>query len=534
MLQTMAKAKYKPLSFSTTLRNPNRIAGFLNQLLPYENKNLSSDVINDVIHSVIKNKLYWTMYEKRVPKYKKIYDSENLEFTDEEVDDIIKHSPQRHNESGFNYGWESRFHTWYILLEEFGFVNYSKNNPIRISETGHMLIEAYNDGKTDEQKVQNILLNCMSKYRTNNPFKKNLNSNVPLLLLMKVIKLLKNDPEENDAGVYRKELSLFICWPDNNAEELYKLIKKIRKEYGYQYSDEFIYDICLELLGCKTPAEKEKNKKYYKKGKICDESVDEYIRKMRSTGVISLRGNGRFLDLNSFEENKISYILENYDNSTVYENEDEYFNYMGMFDKNFFDIKNEVDYEKEYNVKIEKLMEMSKKFTKEEIFKELMILSKKSNSENETFKYIPEPTRLEFLTSISLTQNIKDCYVEPNYSIDDEGLPTMTALGDMPDIVCFDSESSITSIVEVSLIRGRNQVNDEILPIRRHLNKEIANGKNVFAVFIAPIVHEDTKEMSEWYKHKESIDINTYTIENFINKINENNKLIFLNEVGGK
>ena len=63
------RAKRKPLSFSTTMRNPDRIAGFLNQLLPFENKKLTSEVIYQIIHNVIKNKLYKTMYEMRNPIY---------------------------------------------------------------------------------------------------------------------------------------------------------------------------------------------------------------------------------------------------------------------------------------------------------------------------------------------------------------------------------------------------------------------------------------------------------------------------------
>ena len=42
------KAERKPLSFSTTMRNPDRIAGFLDCLLPYENMILTSDVIEKI------------------------------------------------------------------------------------------------------------------------------------------------------------------------------------------------------------------------------------------------------------------------------------------------------------------------------------------------------------------------------------------------------------------------------------------------------------------------------------------------------
>ena len=55
----MARAKSKPLSFSTTMRNPNRIAGFLSQIVEFEGQVLTSEVIYKIIHNVIKNKLYY-------------------------------------------------------------------------------------------------------------------------------------------------------------------------------------------------------------------------------------------------------------------------------------------------------------------------------------------------------------------------------------------------------------------------------------------------------------------------------------------
>lgn len=42
----------------------------------------------------------------------------------------------------------------------------------------------------------------------------------------------------------------------------------------------------------------------FKINQITGEAVDEFIRKMRITGIVSLRGNGRFIDFNSFEIEK--------------------------------------------------------------------------------------------------------------------------------------------------------------------------------------------------------------------------------------
>ena len=44
----MAKAKYKPLSFTTTMRNPERIPAFLKCLSIFEGQTLTKDIIKTV------------------------------------------------------------------------------------------------------------------------------------------------------------------------------------------------------------------------------------------------------------------------------------------------------------------------------------------------------------------------------------------------------------------------------------------------------------------------------------------------------
>ena len=294
----MAKERekeFKPLSFSTTMRNPARIAEFLKCLLPYEGHILTNEIINDVAVNLIKKKLYVPNIVTKVPQYKLILKSDE-EFPLEVAKEIKDLSPQSHKEAGFDKGWPSRFDTWYKLSMEFGFLYYEINKAILISTTGHMLIDALNENPINDEKIQKVFLNALMKYQTSNPFRKNANDNAPLPLLLNVIKLLKDDPEENNAGIFRSELSLVICWPDNNALGLYNLIKSIRKKFGFSYGDEIIYDECLNILGA---GNDKKNR--FKIEQITGEAVDEFIRKMRITGVISLRGNGRFLDFNSFE-----------------------------------------------------------------------------------------------------------------------------------------------------------------------------------------------------------------------------------------
>lgn len=519
MLLIMAKSKLKPLSFSTTMRNPERIAKFLNCLLPFENKVLTNAIIHEIIKNVIKSEIYQPNYAKR--NYSNYYKDEELVLSDVMVEEIIKNSPQNHKEKGFEKGWPSRFDTIFKLAKEFGFIYYSMNEKIIITQTGHMLIDALNEKPENSQKIANIFLNSMMKYQIDNPYRKIKNSNVPLILLLQVINLLKNDPEENNAGVFRKELSLFICWPDNDYQKLYETIKRIRKEKAYSYSDEYIYDICLKLL-------ETDNTVYVKKSKVCGEAIDEYIRKMRITGVISLRGNGRFIDFNEFEKQKIEYILKEYSNYDKYTNEKEFTKYMGEIDSNILEIKNEIKIDLT-DLKQQTIIKFAEDKTKDYINKELKLLCSKKASKDPIIRFIPEPARFEFLTSIALVQNFNGITVIPSYPIDDEGLPTSTAGGDIGDIICHEDE--FDSDIEVSLMCGRSdQVNNEIVPIRRHLITMKKNNEKSFAIFIAPKIHEDTIQVAWLYKIKENLDILTFDIIAFLDKINGIDKLHYLLE----
>lgn len=511
-------AERKPLSFSTTMRNPDRIAGFLDCLIPYENMTLTSAMIHKIIKNILANKLYKTMYQMRNPRYKDIYYDEDKSYTNEDLEDIIERSPQQHKEAGFDYGWDSRFDTWYKLPMEFGFVSYEMNKPIHISNTGHMLIDAYNETPVNERKIQDVMLNALMKYQTNNPFRKNANSNAPLPLLLNVLNLLKNDPKENGAGIYRQELSILICWNDNNAKNLYHYLKELRSRVGFKYSDEFIYERCLEILGAD---DSQRNR--FKMNQICGEAVDEYIRKMRSTGIISLRGNGRFIDFNMVEEDKICYVIDNYSEYPVFADKSQYYDYMGTIDNNVLEIKQSTKFDLT-DIRKQALYKYAKEYSPEKIFEELLKVCNKKESKDNILKFINAPTRLEFLTSISLVQQFAGLDVNPNYSVDDEGLPTFTAGGGIADIECFDSKYN--SYFEVTLMCGRqDQVNNEIVPIRRHLKEALKRNPLSFSVFVAPVVHEDTVEVANLYKIRENLDILTFNINEFIENIKQKQKV---------
>jgi len=498
-------AEYKPLSFTTTLRNPERIKDFLKILAQYEGMNMTDSVIMCVVRDLIRKQLYTPMYVSRIERLK-IKTQIDEYFTDEEVNEIIDNSPQKHKEAGFEWGWPSRFDTWYKFPMELGFIYYAMNKPIEISATGHMLIESEDESIKEHQ----VYANALVKYQTNNPFRKVLNENVPFVLFLQVLNMLKDDKEEPDAGISKHEIPLFICWRDNNAKALYEMIKSVREKWGFGVSDEAIYDICLEQLGATSDDENR-----FKMNKIAKESTDEFIRKMKYTGLITLRGFGRFVDVNMIEINKIKYILENYMLYEKYFDSYSYFKYMGTMDTEIINIETQAVVPR-IDV-IDSLDKWVDYYDWEVITKELRVVCAAQPCKDDVLKFINGPLRLEFLTSIALKKKFNKLIVKPNYTIDDEGLPTSHAGGGVADIECFDIEYN--SLFEVTLLTGTQQNIREMPSICRHLKTAKETNGNTFSVLVTPRLHPDTTEYAKFAKFKDDLDVLTFGINDFISKI---------------
>ncbi|WP_332245193.1 AlwI family type II restriction endonuclease [Helicobacter pylori] len=376
--------------------------------------------------------------------------------------------------------------------------------------------------------VGSIFLNALSKYEVGNPYKKNLNHNNPFKLLLSLLKRLKN---AHLTPLSVKEIPILLCWKDDNANGLYDYIIHLRQEIvtinktEFSYSDEFIYEKCLKLL-------ESVNKIRFKMSQITNEAVDEYIRKMRITGLISLRGNGRFIDINTDENNKIDYILQthkafkgDYLNDTQ-ANKLAFFNYMAIVDSFLVSV---TPISANESVKSSKLNELATTYTKDFIKQELLITCNKQESKDSFLRLIDKPLRLEFLSAIFLKQHFENLSVIPNYKSDDEGLPVYTASGNKPDIVAMDTKAQ--SYIEVSLIRDRSQ--SEMIPIARHLKELIKNSADIrekFSVFVAPNIHDDAKEYAEFAQFKDNINICCYTINDFIKKVENSTEWLQIND----
>lgn len=516
--------KYKPLLFTTTMRNPKRLKGILNIFKRFDGEQLNNELATSIMGELIRYGLYRPT--KGITKAieqkwgsKRITDTSQIGvelLSDKEVAQLLDKNPQKHKEAGFDAGWPSRFATVFDLAKELGFVYYRQGVNIEFSEIGNLLadsVEIATEGSLiglndiHPEFEQHAFLNALAKYQRKNPFVRVLNDNVPLILLLEVIQKLKDDPELSDAGISKLELPFVAFWKNNDSDALYQFIKAFRERHGLNPSLEAIVDACVDDI-------MEGEYKKFKPSSLTSDYVDEFIRKMRLTGIFSLRGAGRFLDINQKEIEKVEYILTTYSHYSVYTDEQEYFRYVSSIDNNLVSITpTTVD---EQNVYLEKWVET---FAWDEIKKELITLAQKQMSKNEILKYIAAPVRLEFLTSIAIKSKFPDIRVVPNYPVDDEGLPTSTAAGtnNTGDIECYENRNGV--LVEVTMAEGRTQTMMEVWPISRHLVAFAPKVDRAMCFFIAPSIYTDTTRQINYVRDTESLRIIAHTIEDFLNNL---------------
>ena len=516
----MAKSKYKPLLFTTTMRNPARLKQMLFVLSKFDGLVLDDKLAQEIVAQCIRYGIYRptvkceSVREKWKTSPAGTFSKELL--TQSEVDFIIKQNPQEHKEAGFAKGYPSRFATIFDICKELGFAYFAPGEEIEISELGHHLIdvlEVKEDGlsllveEVHPEYETEVFLQAFAKSQRKNPFVKVLNDNVPLILLLETIKLLNNDPDFNGTGISRRELPLLIFWKDNDANALYHRIKKLREGHRYNPSDETIIDICIDEIMSG------EYKKFDEKS-IMRDYPDEFIRKMRMTGLISLRGAGRFIDINHNEDQKVEYILNKYSKYPHFTDEKAYFNYMATIDPNLFAIKAaEVSSSKSEELLNSWVVEYPWK----KIKTELAVLSTHRSSSDEVMRILAAPTRLEFLTALAIKSKLPHVRVIPNYAVDDTGLPTSTARGGIGDIECIECKKGI--LVEVTMAEGRTQTMMEIWPIERHLiDFKDKYTEDSESIFIAPTIYTDSQRQIDFVKFqsKGKNRIRPYKIEDFV------------------
>lgn len=492
--------EYKPLLYTTTMRNPGRLKYMLYVLNKFEGQILDDDLATKICGETIRYGLYRPM--KKLPSVQlKWQTSDQGEFseellTDQEVELMMRNNPQSHKEAGFAKGWPSRFATIFDLTKELGFAWFTPGEPIVISSLAHHLLKSLQVEVNEAENFvsyevvhpeyeQQVFLQAFAKSQRRNPFVRVLNDNVPLILLLQTIRKLNADPNQNGCGILRRELPLLIFWRDNDADALYRRIAELRRLHRYDASDEVIIDICIDEI-------MEGSFKEFKPKSIMDEYPDEFIRKMRMTGLFSLRGAGRFIDINKNENATVDYVLEHYSSYSHFVDEREYFDYMAELDSNLIQLSSQPTTVSNSEKLLDEWLAV---YSWNIIKNELSNLSARKSSSDNVLKLLNAPSRLEFLTALAIRSKMPDVRVVPNYCCDDTGLPTSTAGGNKGDIECYERQNGI--LVEVTMATGRTQTMMEVWPIERHLD-DFQRERKAQCIFVAPSIFSDSQRQIEF------------------------------------
>ena len=496
--------QYKPLLLSTTMRNPERIRPFLEIIKKFDGQVLTNDLCIAIEGELIRKGLYQP--NRRSPEVvEKWRDSVDLE--DHEGLKILEDNPQRHGEAGFAYGWPSRFDTHFALMKRFGFVFYKIGEKVEFSELGNLFIERISDsGAESDYKYEEsfVFLNAFVNYHRRNPFQRILNHNRPLVLLLRVIKQLELKLGPDSPGIARHELPFLLVWRDDDYVALTDFIVEFRQKHKFSPSEETVFENCEKILG-RSPG--------VRMHTLVAEEPDEILRKFRLTGLFSLRGNGRFVSLNSDQSQLIEYILAKHSALVEFSTEIEYFHFASRIDTEMLRI---VSVDQGHSAEVDELLldKWVAYFGLDQIKRELVLLSKKRPSTHDLLKLVSNPVRLEFLTALHLRASNPLWAVLPHYRSDDEGFPTSHAPGNTPDIEVF-VEGNVF-IYEVTLITGRSQLTLEMIPITRHLESRRSEFPGASMVFIAPSIHADANRYSDYLLATEGLFIRNQSIEEFV------------------
>lgn len=556
----------KPISFDTTVRNPSRIPQFISILSKFEGRVIDDQVALELEGEIIR----WKIFEptshtlgKYVKSYKtkfsfsasdqsanaskKVYDYYNewVKSKPGEIDlakivYLLKNTITAHKDKVWNGGWESRIHTQFNFLNELGFVRVLKGEKIQISENGKLMITEYENGYPkddfyDECFEQSAFLIAFSKYQINNPYRKNTIKVNFFPLVLNVIQYL--DEKHQCPGISRQDIPFIITWGNNDYVKLAEYIYSFRKKFGYNTSDELVYEYALNLMDDSTSNDviASANSKFiisknkdYKFNKIMGETPDEVIRKLRLTMLVSLRGAGRFIGINKNEKEKINYVLNNYCSNINFDNNiEKYFDYMGKIEQEllFSQIISETKVAKD--AKEQAIDKWAYEYDWEFLKKEMINSVEKRPSSHLILKYIKETVRLEFLSAIVIKKALPKIKVTANYKADDQGIPFNTAPGGRNNQIGADIdvfEDSIHAIIEPTISKSRSfQVEHELPAIRNHVlssaTKDVyeKNGFNEwFCLFIASNISRDVGDQVALIKQINDVDIFPWDIGDFI------------------
>lgn len=482
-------ATYKQMAFETAVRNPERYKGILTAISPFINKILDDETLLKVVSSMYLNR---------------IVSSEGVEIDENSTIESIKNAvinvnSTRRADGGFPQGYQSRFWTYVRTLSEMGFVLAQYQQTLQFSEIAIKLI----NHEIDEQEAFSIQA---MKYNRRSPYRNVSNDFNYFKFILEVLKQRERISYEqfivstfsNDGNV-----SGFLKIIDENTfGEPVEVEAFLRAEYGTN-------------LKAQT---------------ILRDYPDVVLRVLIITGFVSIQFRGKvFINRNIANDDYINDLLSVNIELTDEEKENPSLHFTKLETHNnqlleiVYKYREEVIEQDgfEYVQKVSEIIKLYE-IDEEKIVESISYIGTSKNI-IPAFKYIAEPLKLEFYLSLILTLKYgKEFAIRPNYKADYIGLPISHAPGNTGDIEVYSKE--LYWLIEVTLIRNKTQqLNTETTSVIRHFleDNKINNYLSKYLSFVAPFIHQDTKEFYDYsiVRHKikeQSFNLKPYSISEFI------------------
>jgi len=508
----------KPWSISTTVRNPERLRDFLRILKKLEGEPFDKD--NQIKYQVllIQERLYKPL---NIPsKFRKYYENPEMEIPYDVAAEVFhaqnyEDPPMRGRQSvnplnklGFS-----------IAREGSGF--------IIITELGNKFLEGDYD-------IGFVFFKSLLKLQFPNPWSADFSEKegfniMPFIGVTRLIHLLNKKSDRR--GLDKTEFSIFVPTFINfsQIDEYVEEILKFRKE---ENKDRY----ALNFL-----------KKFYETQNVPDKKInnlfdygDNIIRYFRLTRYfkVSMNPLGYYwnIDLEPSRKVEIEQLLDMYSGESFkFETLADYLNYLADITKPILPWDKKENLEKVArslkNATIDLIKKESLQITQNE--QKVLQVDVETVSKSQLEDYISqlrrfnwelkgqlkkiklmgdlnkveeiivtlkdtkrlrkyEPEQFEKLITEALKIINDEILIRPNYPMDDDGEPVNHSPGNKPDIECY--YPTFKAICEVTLNTSKLQWVQEGQTVMRHLRDfEVQHqGDEVFCIFIAPQIHDDT------------------------------------------
>lgn len=455
------------MALEVAVRNPERYEGILHTFAKFEGQVLDDEGILDV---------YSQLYLDGVVTAESL---ENRKLTMNYMHSWIKINCTHNNEWGYPTGYQAAFTRYLKTLSEFGFIYAQYCQKLRLSPVAKAMVS----GKITLSEA--FALQSMRFWRKS-PYRRVLNDfNFFEFIIDSLIKL-----KETGHSLSYNQFLVGLFSDDGDVNDYLQLLSdnKVGADIDKAY----------DLVRKKYSQVDAEHAKVAKQNSAFRDYGNTVFRVLQLTGFITVDYKGvLMLTPNSSRMNFYKALkAQNFTiTESAKENEEEYFEVLGTFDnkleKLVLSYREKEDLSTaEYNAKIPNLID-SYDLTKESIEEALIKVSSGDKRGKDTFWFIQDPVKFEFLLTLYAYCHFGNEYeYKPNFLCDEAGIPYSHAPGNIGDIEIFNNDKYW--LIEATLIRGKNQqVNNETVNLFRHIDTNKSGSK--YLTLVAPYIHDDTK-----------------------------------------